>query len=88
MDLPPTVNRGRANHYTTTFLAAGYKVILPDLRGCGKSDKPHVPEAYEQDAEARDMIGLTKELGIKNMISLAIHADRLLFQGSYCLTSG
>lgn len=43
----------------------GYKVIIADLRGNGRSDKPHHPEAYADDAEARDLIGLLKFLGIK-----------------------
>lgn len=48
-----------------SLLAAGFKVITPDLRGNGFSDKPHDPEAYADDAEARDLIGLLKQLGIK-----------------------
>ncbi|HRI21896.1 MAG TPA: alpha/beta fold hydrolase [Panacibacter sp.] len=47
------------------LLHAGYKVITLDMRGNGKSDKPHTPEAYANDAEAKDIIGLTKMLGIK-----------------------
>lgn len=48
-----------------SLLANGFKVIMPDLRGNGLSDKPHVPEAYANDAEAKDLIGLLKHLGIK-----------------------
>ena len=46
------------------LLGAGYKVIVPDMRGNGKSDKPHTPEAYEKDAEAKDLIGLISALKI------------------------
>jgi pimeloyl-ACP methyl ester carboxylesterase len=46
------------------LLQAGYKVIVPDMRGNGKSDKPHTPEAYEKDAEARDLMGLVTALKI------------------------
>jgi len=46
------------------LLKAGFKVITLDLRGNGKSDKPHDPQAYSKDAEARDIIGLMKMLRI------------------------
>ncbi len=48
------------------LLDAGYKVISLDMRGNGKSDKPHTDEAYANDAEAKDIMGLAKKLGIKN----------------------
>ncbi|WP_153800304.1 alpha/beta fold hydrolase [Foetidibacter luteolus] len=48
-----------------SLLAAGYQVIVPDLRGNGLSDKPHTPEAYANDAEAKDLQGLLKHLGIQ-----------------------
>ena len=47
------------------LLAAGYKVIILDQRGNGFSDKPHDSTAYDNDAEAKDIIGLMKHLGIK-----------------------
>ena len=47
------------------LLVAGFKVITLDQRGNGLSDKPHKPEAYEKDAEARDIMGLADKLGIK-----------------------
>ncbi len=40
------------------LLDAGFRVIVLDLRGNGKSDKPHTDEAYANDAEAKDIIGL------------------------------
>jgi len=46
--------------------AKGLKVILIDLRGNGKSDKPHNEEAYMNDAEAKDIMLLLKHLHIKN----------------------
>jgi pimeloyl-ACP methyl ester carboxylesterase len=48
-----------------SLLANGFKVILVDLRGGGLSDKPHQPEAYGNDAEAKDLMGLLKWLRIK-----------------------
>lgn len=47
------------------LLNAGYKVIVPDMRGNGKSDKPHDSTAYDNDAEAKDMIQLMALLKIK-----------------------
>jgi pimeloyl-ACP methyl ester carboxylesterase len=37
---------------------AGYQVITLDMRGNGKSDKPHSAAAYANDAEAKDIIGI------------------------------
>lgn len=47
------------------LLNAGYKVIIPDMRGNGKSDKPHDSTAYDNDAEAKDMIQLMALLKVK-----------------------
>lgn len=47
------------------LIVAGYKVILLDQRGNGRSDKPHDSTAYDNDAEAKDIMVLTKKLGIK-----------------------
>jgi pimeloyl-ACP methyl ester carboxylesterase len=48
----------------TDLAAAGYKVIIVDLRGNGKSGKPHNPEAYQNDAEAMDLMVLADKLGL------------------------
>jgi pimeloyl-ACP methyl ester carboxylesterase len=47
------------------LLNAGYKVIVLDMRGNGKSGKPHDTAAYENDAEARDIMRLIYLLKIK-----------------------
>lgn len=47
-----------------SLLAADYKVILIDLRGNGKSGKPHNEEAYQNDAETKDIMLLMKRLNI------------------------
>src|SRR5574337_336106 len=44
------------------LLDAGYKVILLDMRGNGRSDKPHNDEGYANDAEAKDIMGLATSL--------------------------
>jgi len=43
----------------------GFKVILVDLRGNGRSARPHTSEAFENDAEARDVVMLADKLGLK-----------------------
>jgi pimeloyl-ACP methyl ester carboxylesterase len=43
---------------------AGARVIVPDLRGCGASDKPHETAAYADGAMARDVIALADHLGL------------------------
>jgi pimeloyl-ACP methyl ester carboxylesterase len=48
-----------------SLLANGFKLILVDLRGNGLSDKPNVSEAYTNNAEAKDLIGLMSFLGIQ-----------------------
>lgn len=40
------------------LLKGGYKVIVLDMRGNGKSGKPHDSTAYENDAEANDIMQL------------------------------
>jgi pimeloyl-ACP methyl ester carboxylesterase len=47
-----------------SLLATGNKVILVDLRGNGKSGKPHTDDAYKYDAETKDIILLLKYLNI------------------------
>lgn len=37
------------------LLAEGYRVIVPDLRGNGDSDRPQNDEAYRNDAEVKDI---------------------------------
>jgi len=47
------------------LLNAGYKVIILDMRGNGRSDKPHDSTAYDNDAEAKDIMLLMDHLKIK-----------------------
>ncbi|EWM19349.1 alpha/beta fold hydrolase [Kutzneria sp. 744] len=42
----------------------GFRVILPDLRGHGASDRPHHPDLYPPDALADDILALVAELGL------------------------
>jgi pimeloyl-ACP methyl ester carboxylesterase len=45
---------------------AGFQVITLDLRGNGQSDRPHELAAYQKDAEAKDVMALTKLLGLNH----------------------
>ncbi|AGH47913.1 alpha/beta hydrolase fold protein [Sphingomonas sp. MM-1] len=43
---------------------AGFRVIMPDLRGHGDSAKPHDPAAYPRDVLADDGLALVDHLGL------------------------
>lgn len=43
---------------------AGFRVIMPDLRGHGDSGKPHDPAAYPRDILAEDGFALIAHLGL------------------------
>jgi pimeloyl-ACP methyl ester carboxylesterase len=42
---------------------AGFRVVMPDLRGHGMSDKPHDAQFYPKDILASDMFDLIDDLG-------------------------
>lgn len=42
----------------------GHRVILPDFRGHGASDRPHDPAAYPPDVLADDGLALVEQLGL------------------------
>ncbi len=46
---------------------AGYRVIMPDLRAHGASDKPHDPAAYPKDILADDQFALMAHLGLTDL---------------------
>ena len=69
------------------LVAAGYHVIVPDLRGNGYSDKPHDEKMYANDAEIKDIQALMKHLKITKYDLMgysrgAILAARLLTKDS------
>ena len=57
------VNWIRYGH-AATIAAAGFRVIMPDLRAHGDSDKPHDPGAYKPDVLADDGFDLVGHLGL------------------------
>src|SRR6185312_564460 len=48
------------------LLKAGYQVIIMDLPGNGRSDKSYCDDAYADNAEAKDIMGLVTSLNIKS----------------------
>ncbi len=55
-------------HQLAPIAEAGYHVVAPDMRGYGKSDKPHEIEAYSQIEVVKDIIGLIPALGYDQAI--------------------
>lgn len=60
------------------LLAKGYRVIVPDLRGNGNSDKPQDDEAYRQDAEVLDLMFLMVELKISKYMAIGYSRGSIL----------
>lgn len=50
--------------HAETIAAAGFRVIMPDLRAHGSSAKPHDPSAYPPDVLMRDGFALIEHLGL------------------------
>lgn len=51
--------------HATKLVAAGFRVILPDLRGHGLSGAPHESAAYPPDVLADDGMALIHHLGLE-----------------------
>src|SRR5215475_7803952 len=51
-------------HQVPALANAGFQVIVPDLRGYGKSDKPAAVEAYSLLSLAGDVLAVLDSLGI------------------------
>ncbi|GAB5527528.1 MAG: alpha/beta fold hydrolase [Roseivirga sp.] len=52
------------------LLDQGYRVIVPDLRGNGKSDKPQKAKAYAKDAEVKDLKRLADHLTLSSYTAI------------------
>ena len=50
-------------HQIRPVAEAGFKVVAPDVRGYGGSDKPHPIEAYDMISLTNDVVGLIDALG-------------------------
>jgi pimeloyl-ACP methyl ester carboxylesterase len=51
-------------HQIATLSDAGFRVVAPDLRGFGESDKPQAVEAYRLHHTLADMVAVLDQLGI------------------------
>ena len=51
-------------HQVPALAEAGFRVIVPDLRGYGRSDKPAAVDAYSIPLLAGDVLAVLADLGI------------------------
>lgn len=50
--------------HAAKLVEAGFRLIMPDLRGHGESGKPHDAAAYPPDALTEDNLALIEQLGL------------------------
>ena len=55
-------------HQIAPIRDAGYRVVVPDVRGYGGSDKPRAIEAYDMESLIGDVIGLIDHFGEQQAI--------------------
>ena len=55
-------------HQLPPLADAGYRVVAPDVRGYGGSDKPYAVEAYTMQTITADIVGLIEALGERQAI--------------------
>lgn len=55
-------------HQIQPVVEAGYRVVVPDVRGYGGSDKPHPVEAYDMVELTADVVGLIDTMGEEQAI--------------------
>lgn len=60
------------SHQVDALAAAGYRVVAPDLRGFGESDRPAEVEHYRMRALRADVLGVADALGV-DRFALAGH---------------
>src|SRR5258708_17079169 len=51
-------------HQVPALAAAGFQVVVPDLRGYGRSGKPEAPEAYSLAVVTGDVLAILADLNI------------------------
>jgi pimeloyl-ACP methyl ester carboxylesterase len=77
-------------HQIKPIAQAGYRVVAPDMRGYGGSDKPHDVDAYDMASMMADVIGIIDAFGESSAIlvghdwgapicwnTAALYADRI-----------
>ena len=65
------------------LVAAGYRVIAPDMRGCGLSDAPRERAAYAIDRLIADLLALLDALGI-GKVHLVAHDWGAVIAWQFC----
>ena len=60
------------------LLQEGYRVIVPDMRGNGRSEKPKNPEAYQNNAEVKDLVALANYLKLKEYSAVGYSRGSIL----------
>jgi hypothetical protein len=66
-------------HQIPAIAAAGYKVIAPDMRGYGKSDKPAAITDYDIHHTTADIVGLIDAYGAEKAVVIG-HASLDVFR--------
>ncbi|MCP4006674.1 MAG: alpha/beta hydrolase [bacterium] len=56
------------SHQLATLAEAGFRTIVPDMRGYGASDSPETIEDFDLEHLASDMAGLLDSLGIEQAV--------------------
>ena len=59
-------NNWRTSPLLPALLDAGYRVIIPDLRGSGQSSVPASDASFMGEAETRDLMALADKLKVKS----------------------
>ena len=52
----------------TALVDAGYRVIVPDMRGMGRTEAPADPRAYDVDNITGDLLGLLDHAGVEQAV--------------------
>ena len=61
-------------HQAPVLAEAGFQVIVPDLRGYGRSDKPEAVDAYSMRVLAGDVMAILAALGEERpMVATTVH---------------
>ena len=64
-------------HQIDAPAAAGYRVVAPDQRGYGATDRPGAVDQYSIFALVGDVVALIHELGGPGNVRRAVHRKRL-----------
>ncbi|MGH9138053.1 MAG: alpha/beta fold hydrolase [Acidimicrobiales bacterium] len=55
-------------HQVPALVAAGYRVLVPDMRGYGRTTQPNAIDAYSVDHIAGDLHGLLDDIGAERAV--------------------